>query len=354
MTGEAGRRVLVTGVASDLGWLLARRLEADDRIAYVAGVDLREPPPGLQRTEFIRADLGSPLVGKVVESTKVDTILHLAITAGPTDAGGRSRMKELNVIGTMQLLAAAQKAERLRTLVVKSTTAVYGSHYADPALFREEQVPDAAARSGYAKDTVEVEGYARAFGRRRRDVTLTILRFANFIGPGVDSAFTRYFAMPVLPVALGFDPRVQLVHIEDAVAVMERSVFSDHPGIYNVAGPGIVYLSQAIRMAGRPWVPVPLPLVQGLADVVRRAGQVDISPEQLPFLLYGRVGDITRLRIRFGYEPRYSTTNAFAEFLDAGVRPLVDRKTTERWESDLVSLLTRARRTVSVLAGQER
>lgn len=344
---QAGRRVLVTGVSSDLGWLLARRLEADDRVSYVAGVDVREPPPGLERTEFIRADLGSPLVGKVVESTKVDTILHLAITANPAGAGGRPRMKELNVIGTMQLLAAAQKAQRLRTLVVKSTTAVYGSHYADPALFREDAVPDAAARSGYAKDTVEVEGYARAFGRRRRDVSLTILRFANFIGPGVDSAFTRYFALPVLPVVLGFDPRVQLVHIEDAVAVSERAVFADHPGIFNVAGPGIVYLSQAIRMAGRPWVAVPLPLVNGLAGLARRAGQIDISPEQLPFLLYGRVGDLTRLRTGFGYEPRYATMSAFAEFLDASVRPLVDRKTVERWETDLVRLLTRARRAVA-------
>ncbi len=345
----AGRRVLVTGISSDLGWLLARRLEADERVAYIGGVDLHEPPPGLVRTEFIRADLNNPLVSKVVESAKIDTILHLAITAAPSSAGGRSRMKELNVIGTMQLLAAAQKAERLRTLVVKSTTAVYGSHSSDPALFREDAVPDAAARSGYAKDTVEIEGYARAFGRRRPDVTLTILRFANFIGPGVDSAFTRYFALPVLPTVLGFDPRIQLVHIDDAVAVMDQAVWNGHPGIYNVAGSGILYLSQAIRMAGRPWVSVPLPLARGLAGVMRRAGQVDVSPEQLPFLLYGRVGDITRLCTRFGYEPRYSTASAFAQFLDASVRPLVDRKTAERVETDLVGVLVRARRGVSAL-----
>jgi UDP-glucose 4-epimerase len=349
----SGRRVLVTGVSSHLGWRVARRLEADDRVDYLAGVDLREPAPGLQRTEFIRADLNNPLVSKVVESTRVDSILHLAVTAAPSSAGGRSRMKELNVIGTMQLLAGAQKADRLRTLVLKSTTAVYGSNYADPALFREDAVPNAAARSGYAKDTIEIEGYARAFGRRRPDVTLSILRFANFIGPDVDTAFTRYFILPVLPTVLGYDPRVQLVHIDDAVAVTERAVWEGHRGAFNVAGPGILYLSQAIRMAGRPWASVPLPLVRGLAGVMRRARQVDISPEQLPFLLYGRVGDITRLRTQFGYEPRYSTAAAFAEFIDAGVRPLIDRKTAERVGDDLTGLLVGARRTVAALARQE-
>jgi UDP-glucose 4-epimerase len=347
---EGGRRVLITGVASDLGLLLARRLEADQRVAYVAGIDLVDPPEGLGRTEFIRADLRNALAGKVVESTRVDTIVHLALTARPQTVGGRPQMKDLNVIGTMQLLAAAQRAPKLRTLVVKSTTAVYGSHYGDPALFGEDVSPDAAARSGYAKDTVEVEGYARAFGRRRSDVTLTILRFANFIGPGVDSAFTRYFALPVLPTVLGYDPRVQLVHVEDAVTVAERSVLEEHPGIYNVAGPGIIYLSQALQMSGRPFAPVPLPLVEPLAGVVRRVGALDITFDQLQFLLYGRVGDITRLRTTFGYEPRYSTRAAFAEFLDARVRPLVDRKTVERWEGDLAALLTRARRALGELA----
>ncbi len=349
MAGTRGRRVLVTGIASDLGWRIARRLEADDRVDYVAGVDLREPPDGLGSTEFIRADLRNPLVAKVVDSTQIDTLIHLALTAAPSDAGGRARMKELNVIGTMQLLAGAQKAQRLRTVVVKSTTAVYGSNYADPALFREDTTPDTGTRSGYAKDMAEVEGYARAFGRRRPDVALSILRFANFIGPGVDSAFTRYFSLPVVPVVLGFDPRVQLVHIADAVEVLERAVLEEHPGLYNVAGPGIVYLSQAIRMAGKPTVAVPQPLVNPLAGALRRAGSVDFSPEQLQFLLYGRVGDISRLRTAFGYEPRYSTAAAFGEFLDASVKPLVDRKTAERWEAELGVLLTRARRSAASL-----
>jgi UDP-glucose 4-epimerase len=336
------RRVLITGISGVLAGRLAARLETDERIEYIAGLDLTEPAHDLSRTEYVRADLRNPLVAKVLDSARIDTVVHLAITASPGRAGGRARMKELNVIGTMQLLAAAQKSDRLRTFVMKSTTAVYGSSYADPALFREDSPPGGGARSGYAKDAVEIESYARAFGRRRPDASLTVLRFANFIGPTVDTPLASYFSLPVVPTVLGYDPRLQLCHEDDAVEVLYRSVTQPHPGIYNVAGPGIVYLSQAIRLAGKPSAPVPLPFVTGLAGMVKRAGRVDFSPEQLQFLLYGRVGDITRLRTVFGYEPRYGTRAAFEDFI-AGRRiaALVDRDTALRWERELYDFITR-------------
>ena len=336
------KRVLITGISGQLAGQLAARLEDDDRIEYIAGLDVHEPAHALRRTEFVRADLRNPLVARIIDSTRVDTVVHLSLTARPSSAGGRSRMKELNVIGTMQLLAAAQKASRLAKVIVKSTTAVYGSNYADPALFREDVAPGDAPRSGYSKDAVEVEGYARAFGRRRDDVTLTIMRFANFIGPNIDSPLTRYLALPLVPTVLGFDARLQLCHEHDAVEVLRRAVTGDHPGIYNVAGPGILYLSQAVRMAGKPSIPVAMPFVQGLAQAVRRSGRVDFSPDQLQFLLFGRVGDISRLRRSFEYEPRYSTRAAFEDFLDQGrIKPLIDRDTARRWEQGLYELLTR-------------
>ena len=342
MADEDGRRVLVTGICGVLAGQLAARLEADARVDYLLGVDLREPTHALSRTEFVQADLRNPLVAKLVESTRVDTIVHLDVTATPREAGGRARMKERNVIGTMQLLGAAQRTPTLRRVVLKSTTAVYGSTYTDPALFREDATPEVTRQQGYGKDAAEVEGYARAFGRRREDVTLTILRFANFIGPTVQTPLTRYFALPVVPTVLGYDPRLQLCHEHDATEVLYRAVMGDHHGIYNVAGPGTLYLSQAVRLAGRPSVPVAQPFVHSVASVLRRAGRVDVTPDQLRMLMYGRVGDITRLRTRIGYEPAYSTRAALDDFLaGARVRPLVDRDTALRWETELQRLLVR-------------
>jgi UDP-glucose 4-epimerase len=148
------RVVLVTGVSRYLGTRLASTLAADPSIERVIGVDTVPPRPEvaqqLGRTEFVRADIRNPLIAKVIAQAEVDTVVHMNVIATPLGAGGRTAMKEINVIGTMQLLAACQKAPSMRKLVVKSTTAVYGSSPRDPALFTEDAEPTALPMSGYA------------------------------------------------------------------------------------------------------------------------------------------------------------------------------------------------------------
>jgi UDP-glucose 4-epimerase len=307
--------VLITGVARYLGGRLASLLSADDSIERVIGVDVVPPRQDVGRTEFVRADIRNPIIAKVIASAQVDTVVHMSVIATPFGAGGRTAMKEINVIGTMQLLAACQKAPSLQKLVVRSTTAVYGSSSRDPALFTEGMEPRAQFRSGYGKDSTEVEGYVRGLGRRRPDVGVTLLRFANFIGPRIDTPLTRYFSLPVVPRMLGFDPRVQFIHEDDGIEVLRRAVLEAHPGTFNVAGRGVLLLSQAIRRAGRPAVQVPSPAVSAVGSLFRRAGLVDFSPEQMDFLQFGRGVDTTRLEEEFGYHPAYTTRSAFDDFV---------------------------------------
>ena len=273
----------------------------------------------LSGIEFVRADIRNPIIAKVIASAEVDTVVHMNVIATPLGAGGRSAMKEINVIGTMQLLAACQKSPSVSRFVVKSTTAVYGSSPRDPALFTEEEEPRALPRSGYAKDAVEVEGYVRGFGRRRPDVSVTMLRFANFIGPRIETPLTRYFGMPVVPRVGGYDPRVQMLHEDDAVEVLRLATLDRRPGTFNVGGDGVLLLSQAIRRAGRPELFIPEPAVSLVGELFRRFGLVDFSPEQLRFLEHGRVVDTTRLRAEFGYQPAYTTAEAFDDFVRARI-----------------------------------
>jgi UDP-glucose 4-epimerase len=321
----APRVVLVTGVSRYLGGLLAAKLSDDPSIERVIGVDVEPPKTDVGRTEFVRADIRNPIIAKVIASAKVDTVAHLSVIATPFGAGGRTAMKEINVIGTMQLLAACQKAPSVQKLVVKSTTAVYGSSSRDPALFTENMEPRALPRSGYAKDSVEVEGYVRGLGRRRPDVDVTLLRFANFIGPHIDTPLTRYFSLPVVPTVFGFDPRMQLLHEDDGMEVLRRAVIEDHRGTFNVAGEGVLLLSQAIRRAGRVRLAFPSPAVTAVGSIFRRSGLVDFSPEQLQFLQFGRGVDSTRLAEDFGYAAQYTTVEAFDDFvLGSGLKPVID------------------------------
>jgi UDP-glucose 4-epimerase len=335
------RVVMVTGVSRYLGGRFTQLLQADPDVSRVIGVDVVPPKQDLGDAEFVRADIRNPIIGKVIARAEVDTVVHMAVIATPLGAGGRAMMKEINVIGTMQLLAACQKAPSVRKLVVKSSTAVYGSSPRDPAMFTEELEPEGLARSGYAKDSVEVEGYVRGFARRRPDVTVSTLRFANFVGPTVRTALTSYFSLPVVPTVLGFDPRLQFVHERDGLEALWRSTLGDHPGTFNVAGDGVLTLSQAIRRTGHPSVPLPQPAAPWVGQVLRRVGLADFTAEQIRFLTYGRVVDTARMKDVLGLVPRYTTAEAFDDFVQGqGLRGPLSRDNVTAVEERLVHAVT--------------
>jgi len=339
-----GRVVLVTGVSRYLGGRFARIVSADPTVERVIGVDVIPPPHDIGGAEFVRADIRNPVIAKVIGRAEVDTVVHMNVIATPLGAGGRVSMKEINVIGTMQLLAACQRAACVKRLVVKSTSSVYGSSPRDPAMFTEDTGAKQLPRSGWGKDSVEVEGYVRGFSRRRPDVSVVMLRLANTIGPGIRTALSEYFSLPVLPTVLGFDPRVQVVHEEDTLEALRLATMGGVTGIVNVAGDGVILLSQAARMAGRPTAPVPPPLVGIVARVMRRSGLADFSPEQIRFLSYGRVLDTTRMRSVLGLEPRYTTREAFLEFVySRGLHGPFSPEVVGRVEGALLAITSAAR-----------
>ncbi|MFG1799037.1 NAD-dependent epimerase/dehydratase family protein [Micromonospora carbonacea] len=311
--------VVVTGVNRYLGAHVAARLAADSRIERVIGVDPSAPNPELSglldRVERIRLDLGS--LGGLLADLDVDAVVHLALVTSPDpQQGGRSAMKEQNVIGTMQLLAACQRAPRLRKLVVRSSTAAYGASFRDPAVFTEETEPREVPRGGFGRDILDIEGYVRGFRRRRSDVTATVLRFAPFIGSTADTTLTRYFSQPFVPTVFGRDPRLQFVHFDDALEVLHRSVAGEHPGTFNVAGPGVLSLSQAIRRAGRVGVPVFEPGLSGAVALARSLGFGRYGLDQVDLFVHGRVVDTSALEREYGFAPR-STAAAFDDFIRA-------------------------------------
>jgi UDP-glucose 4-epimerase len=220
----------------------------------------------------------------------------------------------------------------VKRLVVKSSAHVYGASPNDPAMFTEDMAPKRTPRSGFGKDSVEVEGYVRGFARRRPDVTVTMLRCANLMGPQIETSLTRYFSLPVVPTVLGYDARLQFCHEEDALAALERAAVSGVDGTFNVAGDGVLMLSQAVRRAGRPELPLPPALLSALGSALPQLRGAEMSAEQVSFLTYGRGIDTRQLRTTFGFEPRFSTADAFTAFARR-VRPgVVNSARLEQWE----------------------
>ncbi|OLF07089.1 hypothetical protein BLA60_28110 [Actinophytocola xinjiangensis] len=288
--------VLVTGVAGQLGGRLAATLTAEPGITRIIGVDTRRPRAALpDRVELVT---GGTDLHDLLRTEDVDTVVH----AAPRPAGHGDRDRDL--VATMRLLAACQRAENVRKLVFRSTAEVYGASPTSPAVFTET---DRSARGR----AVELEGYVDGLARRRPDLTVTTVRLAELLGAGVHTAFANYLRLPVVPTALGFDARVQVLHPADAVAVLRRATTHDLPGVFNAGGDGVLLLSQAIRRAGRVALPVPRAAVPAAARLAR----AELSPGLSRLLSYGRVIDTTRLKTAFGYTPGWSTAAAFDDYL---------------------------------------
>jgi UDP-glucose 4-epimerase len=338
--------VLVTGACRFLGGYLTARLAQNALVTRVIAVDAIAPSKDMMRrmgrAEFVRADIRNPFILKVIRNNNVDTVVHAAAASYAPRSGTGAALKELNVMGAMQLFAACQKAPSVRRVVLKSTSEVYGSSAHDPVVFTEDSGSRRPFREGFPKDSLDIEGYARGLGRRRPDIAVTILRLANMIGPAMDTTLSRYLAGPFVPTIVGRDARLQLLHEQDALGALERAAMAGKAGTFNVGADGIIMLSQAIRRAGRIPLPVPGFAVWAL-DSLRRANRyTEISREQLDYLSYGRVMDTTRMRVELGYHPKWTTAEAFDDYIRGrGLTPIIDPQWVRSLEGKAVAAAQR-------------
>lgn len=325
-----GGVVLVTGAAMASSAHVARKLAdlgSSIGIEKVVAVDTTLPADDLGAAKFVRADIRTSVIGKVIAVEDVETVIHLDLSSARGRGGSA---KEINVIGSMQVMAACQRSESVRRFVLVSNACVYGTSPQNPAVFRESDVARGGVKSGFPKDVVEVEGYMRGFARRRPDVTSTTLRLAHVVTKQFATPLSNYFASPMLPAPLGFDARMQFLHPDDAMATIVKAATEDHPGTYNVAGDGVMMLSQAARILGKPVLPL-LPI--GFGAALNNASKfmgTSLPTDLSRFLTYGRVIDTTALREQFGYTPQHSTIDTFKEFA-ASLKPGMFHLGGSRW-----------------------
>jgi UDP-glucose 4-epimerase len=320
------RRILITGLSSDLGGRLAQALEQDRSVEAVIGIDTEDPRHELQRTEFVRVHTDQALVRRIIVAAGIDTLIDTRLVADPLLASLQSA-REVNVLGTRSVLAACSgSGSPVRKLVFKSSAHYYGFESGAPAFLGEDMVPARPPSTVIQRDIIEAEAAVGEFAAAAAaGVTVTVLRLADPIGPEVRGSHLSLLGLPVIPSMLGFDPRWQLIHYEDVIGALVHAVRHDLPGTYNAAADGVLALSEVASALGKPLLPVLPPWGMGFAAAQLRRLGLRIPLEMIHQLRTGRGLDNRRLKAS-GYAYRYTTREALLKLrAHQRLRPLLGR-----------------------------
>lgn len=314
-----GARILVTGVGSVQGGRLAAALAGRPGVERVIGLDTRSP--GLElasRIDHLAADTRAPDLARLLRPHRLTAIVHSDVLQFPEAGRTGRQLHDINVVGTLGLLTAAGTLPELEAVVVKGSAAIYGAGPAAPVFWREDDLPPGGRRDQLAtrfqRDVAEIEQLVVTFSRRHPDVACTILRMQPVVGGALDGPISRLVRAPVVPTYLGFDPRIQVIHLDDVTEACAVATERRVRGLVNVGAPGPVSLSRALRRMGRPSVPVAGPLYGAVVGVAARLGGLPrLSEDMERYLRFGRSVDTTRQEQELRFVPERDTLTALLD-----------------------------------------
>jgi UDP-glucose 4-epimerase len=291
-------RILVTGAATWTGGRLIQRLERRPDVTVFA-VDELEPVLAFD-AEFQKTSLDRLELAHYVIDTAPDVVVHLQ-TVDRSAVLGKARAHEESVLGAQALFGAIARTSSVGHVIVKSDSAFYGAGPRNPSVLAETTKTHGQP-DPYQRDLVAMEGFVEKVAESNPDTTFTVLRFASIVGPTLGNPLSRYLMLPGVPTLLGYDPRMQVIHEDDAVGALEHAVDHKTTGTINVAAPGQLYLSRMLRLGLR--VPQPLPK-RAWKRTIRALGRFGIHmTEPLTALLqHGRVMDVRRMQDHLGFRP---------------------------------------------------
>ena len=311
-----GRRILVTGADTFWGGRVIKALEEEAGTDLILGTGLQSPTVQFERAEFVRADQTYSILHRIVQATQVDTIVHTFLAVDSTSIRTKA-LHEVNVIGTLNLLAAAgAPGSHVRHVVMKSSTLVYGSTARDPMTFGEDTPRSTAPQTEVERSLIDAERLVHDFGKDNSAIGVTILRFANVLGANIATPISRNLSRPLCPSIFGYDPQLQFVEEGDVIRALEFVTRREIAGTFNVAGAGRLPWSEIASICGTRLVPLSPVNPQLLALPLIRLGLLDFPPELAALLRYGRGVDTQRF-LDAGFRFTHTSVGAVQQFVRA-------------------------------------
>jgi UDP-glucose 4-epimerase len=310
------RRIAITGAGSFLGARLLRRLVASRGPDAVLVLDVAPPAAPFHHVRHRLIDLTLPAADRqlleVLGQEDVGTVVHAAFFTDPRRDTEYSH--ELESIGTLHLMGACAAAG-VTHVVQRSFTAVYGARGENPNFLTEQDTPRPDERFGWIRDKLEAERHALSFGSRYPRMTVTVLRLAPLLGPGLYTFYTRLFAKRVVSVVLGYDPLLQLLHPEDALAAFDAALEARVGGVFNIVPRGTLSLLTALHLAEKLTIGVPHPIAYAMADLLWATGLGEAPGGFIDYVRFLCVADGERARRALAFEARHDSREALMAYL---------------------------------------
>ncbi len=293
-------RILLTGISGRLGRRAALRLH---RNHTVVGIDER-PCPGLAAgVVHHQLDIRRRLAEDVFRQNQFDAIFHMGVVHNfrvPSE-----QLYARNVIGTETLLRYAAKY-KVKKFVLLSSGDVYGPMPTNSHFIDEDAPLMGSQRFPELRTLVAVDRAVQSFFWRHHDVETVILRPTHIVGPNVRNAASKYMRLRIIPVLMGFDPMMQLIHEDDVLRMTEAALRPGIRGMFNIAGTDPVPLSRILEILNKPVLPVPHPLLRLIVDKAWKYRLSSFPAAELDHIQFNSVLDTRRAREVLGVDPERS------------------------------------------------
>ena len=314
--GEKPHCIAVTGALGYVGTVLIRHLVEREDVDSVLATDVREPNQALgSKVTFVRQDVSEPFPGLFAEH-EVDTVVHLAYVL--RQSRNRQANRRVNVDGTRNTLEACRRGGVGR-IVYLSSTSVYGAHPDNPQALTEEMLARPVTGFQYSEDKLESERLLNEFASAMSGVAVCILRCCPIMGAHADNFIASAFDKPLLVAVSGTNPPMQLIHEEDMVRCLTLAVLGDAEGLYNMAGAGSMGWREMASTRGRHVVSMPAWLLYPLTQLTWALRLQSDSPAMgLDMIRYPWLASTKKIEREMGFNPRYSSRDAWAAYVERG------------------------------------
>ena len=238
--------------------------------------------------------------------------MHTDLDLAP--GSDRSTRRTFNVRGVQTVLTAAA-AGRVSRVILVTSAMVYGARPDNPVPLPESAPLAADLDGSVVGDLLEIEDLARRSPRTNPGMTITVVRPAALVGPGVDTFVTRHFEAPRLLTVKGSEPRWQFCHTDDLLAALELAVAGEVTGAFAVGCDGWLDQDQVEELSGLRRIELPAGLTFGAAQRLHRVGITPAPATDLSYVVYPWVVDCATLRAA-GWRPGYDNQTALAALLE--------------------------------------